>query len=89
MKFGFGSWYPIETLPDECKDGRSFLAFEVIGPMDEKDEDGSVIRSDLYRKGCVVAYWVFGGVVPYPWNNSFVTNREFTHWMPLPKAPRR
>ena len=78
-------WQPIETAP---RDGTHFLAFEVIGPMDEEDEGGRIIRRGFYERQCVVAYHCFGSVVPYPWNGSFVRNRSFTHWQPLPPPPQ-
>lgn len=81
-------WRDISTAP---KDGTRFLAYEVIGPMDEEDEDGFVIARGKYERGQVVAYYLDfgfgGGVVPYPWNGGLSQNIKYTHWMPLPPPP--
>lgn len=80
-------WQPIKTAP---KDGSHFLAFEVIGPMNEEDEDGFVIARGKYQMLQVVAYYIdiFQTFVPYPWNGGLSSNSQFTHWMPLPDAPK-
>ena len=77
-------WSTIDTAPT---DGSHFLAIEVVGPMNEYDEDGLILKRDVYEKNCVVAYCCFGDFITYPYTGSIVRNRRFTHWMPLPTFP--
>ncbi|WP_127524655.1 hypothetical protein [Mesorhizobium sp. Z1-4] len=81
-------WLPIETAP---KDGNYFLAWEVVGPMDEYDEDDNLVGRGKYARQCVVAYCPFPGIsrtlATYPWNGAISHNAVFTHWQPLPKPP--
>lgn len=77
-------WQSIDSAP---KDGTHFLArYRVVS--DELDEDGRVIRRNVVERFTVVAYYVFGGIVEFPWRGSFVQNMTFTHWMPLPPPPK-
>lgn len=80
-------WKPIETSP---KDGKPFVAWSVT-TMDEHDEDGNIIRRGIKRGAPCIVYWVEfpplvgGDFVEMPYR--LVSNRVFTHWMPLPPPP--
>lgn len=76
-------WKTIESAP---KDGTHFLAYYKL-VSNEEDEDGHVIKRNVVEYFTVVAYFVFGSVVEFPWRGSFVRNMTFTHWMPLPSPP--
>lgn len=77
------TWRPIETHP---KDGSHFLArYKLVA--DEEDEDGRVIKRGVVEYFTVVAYFVFGGIVEFPWRGGFVQNLTWTQWMPLPAPP--
>lgn len=76
-------WQKIETSP---KDGSHFLARYML-VSDEEDEDGRVIKRGVVEYFTVVAYYVFGGIVEFPWRGGFVQNLTWTHWMPLPAPP--
>lgn len=78
-------WKDIKTAPTN---GSRFLAWAELGPMDEEDEDGNVVKRGIVEHYAVVAYFCFGGFVEFPWRGSFVQNLKFTHWMPLPAGPR-
>lgn len=78
-----GDWRSIETAP---KDGSHFLAW-CVDTVDELDEDDCVIVRGKKEAYAVVAYYVFGAFVQMPWNGGIVQNRQWTHWMPLPKGP--
>lgn len=75
-------WQSIKTAP---KDGCHFLAWCEC-EMEEQDDDGHRIGRSIKRYA-VVAYFVFGGFVEFPWRGSFVQNLKFTHWQPLPEGP--
>jgi hypothetical protein len=77
-------WQPIETAP---KDGSHFLAW-VKMTADELDENDCIIAKDVIEYYAVVAYYVFGGFVEFPWRGTFVQNAKITHWMPLPDSPK-
>lgn len=80
-------WKPIETAP---LDGSHFLAW-CVDTVDEYDEDNRLIARGVKEAYAVVAYYFtlgFGGeFVQFPWTGSFVQNRRFTHWQPLPAPP--
>jgi hypothetical protein len=77
-------WQPIETAP---RDGSRFLGFQIIGPMNELGENDEILRRGIYEADQVVAYWLFGQFVSYPFNGGIPQNVRFTHWMPLPPPP--
>lgn len=77
-------WRPIETAP---RDGKRFLAWCTL-TADELDEDDTVLKKDVVEHYAVVAYFVFGSFVEFPWRGGFVQNLRFTHWMPLPDGPQ-
>lgn len=83
-----GGWLPIESAP---KDGSHFLAWEVLGPMDEYDDDENLIGRGKYQRQCAIAYCPFPDIsntfVTYPWNGGISSNARFTHWQPLPPPP--
>ena len=85
------NWQPIDTAP---KDGTRFVAWSVT-TMDEYDDE--VSETVPIRKGvrdaapCIAYYFAISGLpggqfVESP--NRIVTNREFTHWLPLPAPPK-
>lgn len=73
------------------RDGSYFLAWEVVGPMDEFDDDDNLVGRGRYTRQCVVAYCAFPGIsktlVTYPWNGGISSNINFTHWRELPTPP--
>lgn len=76
-------WRPIASAP---RNGTRFLAWCKL-TADEIDEDDRVIKKNQVERYAVVAYFVFGSFVEFPWRGAFVQNLEFTHWMPLPAGP--
>lgn len=77
---GAEGWRDISTCP---KDGSHFLARQVV-IADEYDEDDRIIRKGVREEFTVVAYWVFGGVVQFPWNGGMPSNVTYILWRPLP-----
>lgn len=75
-------WLPIESAP---KDGHHFLAY-CEDTVDEYDED-RLLRRGVKERYTVVAYWLWGQFVQFPFTGSIVQNRVFTHWRPLPAPP--
>jgi hypothetical protein len=76
-------WQPIETAP---RDGTHFLAWCEL-TADEYDEDELIARG-VVEQYAVVASFLFGGFVEFPYRGTFVQNLKFTHWMPLPNPPK-
>jgi len=81
-------WQSMDSAP---RDGTLFVAWSVT-IMDEFDEDDMLIsRGNRHEAPCIV-YWFSitglsgGSFVESPYRNH-VSNREFTHWLPLPPAP--
>lgn len=77
-----GIWQPIRTCP---KDGSRFLAYATC-VADEFDEEG-MIRKGAVERYSVVAYWLFGAVVSFPFSGGIPLNVQYTDWMPLPLPP--
>lgn len=76
-------WMDIATAP---RDGSKFLASTVL-TSDQYDENERLIYRGKKERFAVVAYFLWGDFVEYPFRNSFVQNLEFTHWQPLPQHP--
>ena len=76
-------WQPIETAPN---DGSRFLAW-CVQTADEYDEEDFLVAENVREEFAVVAYFVFGGIVQFPWNGGVPVNLRFTHWQPLPEGP--
>lgn len=72
-------WRTIDSAP---KDGEKFLAWAEL-VADEEDEDGSALRRGVVEHYPVVAYFIFGDFVEFPYRGSLVQNQRFTHWMPI------
>jgi hypothetical protein len=74
--------FDIETSPPP-KNTR-ILLLELLGPMDEEDENGNISKRDIYETNWVVGHVdsVFG-ICTYPIKN-ICTNQRFTHWCHLP-----
>lgn len=82
-------WQPIETAP---KDGSLFVGWSVT-IMDEFDEDDRLVRKGVREEAPVILQWLAfkgfeedGGLIEVPYRGT-ITNRQFTHWMPLPPKP--
>jgi hypothetical protein len=75
-------WESINTAP---KDGSHFLAWAEL-KMEEFDAD-ALKMNDVVVRYAVVAYFVFGSFVEFPWRGSFPVNLKFTHWQALPDGP--
>ena len=79
-------WQPIETAP---KNGTPFLAV-IVDFVDEYDENDNLIMNGKREVHVGVAQQIrgLGGPVEIPWRGSIIQGRKFTHWMPLPEAPK-
>jgi len=81
-------WQTMESAP---KDGKPFVAWSVT-IMDSFDEDDRLIERGVRVEAPCIVYWFSiqglpgGQFVESPYR-SHVSNREFTHWLPLPPSP--
>jgi hypothetical protein len=77
-------WRPFETAPN---DGTQFLV-HYIDFVDEYDEDDRLIARNVPTPSIGVAQQdpVFG-LMDVPWRGCIYSNRQYTHWMPLPSPP--
>mgnify|MGYP003543546260 CR=1 FL=1 len=73
-------WRTMDSAP---KDGSRFLA-ETLMVADEYDEYDRLLKKGVRTRGIVVAYYLFGGFVSYPFNGAVPRNVYYTAWQPLP-----
>jgi hypothetical protein len=84
----YTGWQTMESAP---KDGKPFVAWSVT-IMDSFDEDDRLIERGVRVEAPCIVYWFSiqglpgGQFVESPYR-SHVSNREFTHWLPLPPSP--
>ena len=73
-------WRTMDSAP---KDGSRFLA-ETLTVADEYDEYDRLLKKGVRTRDIVVAYYLFGGFVSYPFNGAVPMNVYYTAWQPLP-----